>query len=396
MRFGILRKVFLTFFILSIVPTSILSIYALKQINDSGISTLKISRNTIISNSMPLLEVQAKSIAKDIEQLLQKSIDDLNFLATLPQNRTIHKKFYRNNKGRIWIREGKEDEYVEISKKVPFYSEVTFANKDGILVIFNGKKRRKNRDISKSFRSNYGVENYFKNALSLKGKIYVGRVTGFHVAKNKQLNGASNVEKAIGGSRFNGIIRFSKAIYRRGEVYGVLSIALDHRHLMELTQHVLPLNIEDVVFPKYNGGNYAFSVDDEGWIITHPRFWYIRGADSKTGELFNSWSETFNEDKLNKGIIPFNLIQSLTDYTSTVKNLLENQSGVTQIEKDGNLKLIAYSPIKFSAGIYNKKNCFGGVILEVNSETYKKALGEIVKGNKSSVCPTCHLKVMGN
>lgn len=384
MRFGILRKVFLTFFIISIVPASILSINVLKQMNNSGSSLLEVSRNTIVSNSLPMLEVRAKSIAKEIEQLLNKSVNDLNLLAKLPQNRTIHKKFYRNNKGRIWIREGKENDYVEISKKIPLYSEVIFANKDGIIVIYNGNKRRKNRDISKAFRSNYGQENYFQNALSLKGKIYVGRVTGIHVNKDKQLNGAKDVEKAVGGSEFNGIVRFSKAIYRKGDLLGVVSIALDHRHLMELTQHVVPLNKNDVVFPKYNSGNYAFSVDDEGWIITHPRYWYIRGVDSKTGELFTSYSGTFNEEKLKKGLIPYNLTDSLTDYTSMVKSVLKGNSGVSKIEKDGKLRLIVYAPIKFSTGIYKKRNCFGGVVLEVNSEIYKDAMGTLVEVLKTT------------
>ncbi|MCP4161962.1 MAG: hypothetical protein GY760_17965 [Deltaproteobacteria bacterium] len=371
MRFGILRKILIIFLIISLIPSVLLSIYALKKLSESGQEIVETSRETIILNSTPLIESRAKSIASKIELLLEKCLDDINLLSTLPQSRYYHKKFYKIKKGRIWIREGKKDDYVEISKKIPLYSEMTFINKEGLMLFHTGMKRRKSKILLKPFITNYGQENYFQEALKLKGKVFVGRVTGLHIRKEDQLNGAKSVEKAIGGTEYSGIIRFAKAIFRKGELAGVVSLALDHRHLMEFTQHIVPLEKEEIVFPRYNEGNYAFAFDDQGWVITHPRFWYIRGFDDKTGMLFNSDAGTFNEEKLHKGLIPFNLTHTLTDYSSIVKKILNGHSGIIQIKNEKNQRTISFAPIKFNSGI------FGGVVLEIKNDVYNHAVSSI-------------------
>ena len=63
---------------------------------------------------------------------------------------------------------------------------------------------------------------------------------------------------------------FAKTVYGAdGELAGVVVLSLDHRHLMEFSQHISPTEDRNVVFPPYDSGNYAFMFDNEGWIITH-------------------------------------------------------------------------------------------------------------------------------
>lgn len=124
----------------------------------------------------------------------------------------------------------------------------------------------------------------------------------------EQLQGASKVEDAYGGREFEGIIRFAMPVHRDGRFQGVVSLALDHRHLMALTQHVLPIGTSEVIFPSYTSGNYAFLFDDEGWIITHPKFWDIRGHDPASGQLVDPLSAVYNADAMKAGQIPFNLL----------------------------------------------------------------------------------------
>ena len=83
-------------------------------------------------------------------------------------------------------------------------------------------------------------------------------------------------------------------------------IALDQRLLMEFTQHILPNKIETTVFPSYRSGNYAFMFDDEGWAITHPKLWDIRGVD-KSGKWVPAFSSTTKDSTIAAGYIPFNL-----------------------------------------------------------------------------------------
>ena len=135
------------------------------------------------------------------------------------------------------------------------------------------------RDVSKPENTTFKSERYFQETLKLKSReIYVSRVTGWYVNRNQQLGRAERIEDAVEGKKFEGVIRFAiPCIGETGEYEGIVMLSLDHRHLMEFTQHVLPTDERFVVYPSYASGNYAFMFDDEGWIICHPKFYNIRG-----------------------------------------------------------------------------------------------------------------------
>ncbi len=114
--------------------------------------------------------------------------------------------------------------------------------------------------------------------------------------------------------KYNGVIRFVTPVFQNGSKIGILSLGLDHQHLMEFTQHVQPNSPEEKLFPSYNSGDYAFMFDDEGWIITHPKIWDIRGVDGN-GILVPAYTENTSSKSIDLGIIPFNL-DSAAFYTS--------------------------------------------------------------------------------
>ncbi|MDM8538505.1 hypothetical protein QUF70_17250, partial [Desulfobacterales bacterium HSG17] len=273
MRFSILKKFLFAFLILSLSPLFVLSYYARETLIQVGHETVESTKKTLLENSASLLEARARGIARQIELFLQLCQDDLNALTLIDFNPELYLRFSNGHKRQIWIRQGTPGHITEARITIPLYREITYADTDGVekIRILENKIFPGGRHVSLPFWGSFGREDYFNNAKTLPRKeTYVSHLMGVHVRKEEQLNGAQDVENAVGGVPYKGIIRFAAPVFKDGAFAGVVSLALDHRHLMEYTQHVLPVGDREVVFPSYSSGNYAFLFDDQGWSITHP------------------------------------------------------------------------------------------------------------------------------
>ena len=63
------------------------------------------------------------------------------------------------------------------------------------------------------------------------------------------------------GKRFQGLIRWAKAVVRNGKIIGYVSLALDHTHVMEFTDHIIPTEERYSAISDAGTGNYAFMWD---------------------------------------------------------------------------------------------------------------------------------------
>lgn len=118
---------------------------------------------------------------------------------------------------------------------------------------------------------------------------------------------------------------------RDGTLEGIVLLSLDHRHLMELTLHILPTEARFVVFPSYSSGNYAFMFDDGGWIISHPKFYDIRGL-RPDGSGFDPHAPDYTRERLLAGEVPFNLdfVSFINpNYPLIAREVRQGRSGVT-------------------------------------------------------------------
>ncbi|MFO7578317.1 MAG: ATP-binding protein, partial [Pelovirga sp.] len=147
---------------------------------------------------------------------------------------------------------------------------------------------------------------------------------------------------------------------------GVVVLSLDHRHLMKFTQHISPIDDQDVVFPSYESGNYAFMFDDEGWMITHPKYWDLRGYDEQ-GVLVPPYTLATPDDVIAAGRIPFNLLSAgfiHPNYPAVGNRVRQRQSGVlSTINVGGSNKIMAYAPIPYERGVYQRFGVFGGITI---------------------------------
>ncbi len=195
----------------------------------------------------------------------------------------------------------------------------------------------------------------------------------------EELIGRLAPEDTIEGKRYDGVIRFATPVAGAdGKIEGVVSLALDHLHLMQFSQHVKAMELNATVFAGYRDADYTYLYDDEGWIITHPKFWNIRGVDH-LGRLVPAYTDKSSHSEVEVGRTPVNLLQldwkMGEGYHAVV---LETRMGRTGIATSNNLAGIlrtrVYCPIFYDTGQYAKYGIFGGVMMGTRVDKFIELL----------------------
>ncbi len=388
MRLTLFAKLLLWFLLLSLPPLVWFGVDASRRIARVGEEAVERATQALDEKSSQGLELQALGLAEQIARFLEERVQDLRLLATLPKTPQVFEAFVRERTGELWRRQRSSGGRVlEARFRAPLYAEAAWVGPDGrerFRIEPDGPVPAwRLRDVSRPEGTTYGVEDYFVRALEMPpGEPYVGHVTGWHVSKPEQLAGARTVEEAVGGKEYRGIIRFALAVREGDRVQGVVVLALDHRHLMEFSQHVQPLSAERVVFPSYLSGNYAFLFDDEGWIIAHPKFWDIRGL-GPDGRWVPPYTERSSPEAIREGRIPFNLDRAgfvHPNYPLVAREVRAGRSGVTRTFNVAGIdKVMAYAPIPFSHGPYRRYGVFGGVTIGARTEAFHRAAAQTAR-----------------
>jgi signal transduction histidine kinase len=369
------KKVLYAFCGMSLLPLITLAIFAGQSL-DAVEKLLRTSAITALdSQAAETLELRAIMVADEVRTFLRRVESDLAVLARLPVEPEEYLWFYGNHRRPIWIRTGTNQWPRELRPSVRLYKEIAFIDAQGMerLRIVDGVQAEEMRDVSDPANTTYLTEIYFNAARQLKkGEIYVSHVTGWHVNKLDQLAGVETPEESIEGAVYEGVVRFAQPTFTPdGQLQGIVMLSLDHRHLMEFTQHITPTKERFVIFPSYKSGNYAFMFDDDGWIITHPKFWDIRGLD-KSGHLVPPYTKDSSAEAIATGTIPYNLSDAAfihPNYPEVHQAVLGGRSGVVDVTNvGGSKKIMAFAPIFYDSGPYAERGVFGGITIgaEVN------------------------------
>lgn len=383
-RMTIFKKIIITTLLLSLVPlviSSLLLFFSLDYLNSKLPQDITETADRQASES---LQMRAQHVANTISDFLHRCENDTIFIAS---SRLDHKElmnFYTTRRGEVWER-GFNSISDGIRKNVPLYSSIAILDASGKeqIVIRDGYYllRQQLRDVSIRANTEFKNEDYVERIKKLTpGEIYVSHLTGFHVSKQEQLGNAIEPEDAVKGATYYGVVRFGTPIHdKNGKLTGMIILSLNHRHLMEFSQHIDPGRNFSTLFPSYKSGDYSFLFDDEGWIITHPKYWDIRGVDRK-GKLLSPYTQQSSKIDIEYGRIPFNLDHAgfiHTNYPAVAENVRKQKTGYVDITNvGGSKKIMAYAPIIYSSGDYNKYGIFGGVTIGFQVNQFHDAARE--------------------
>ncbi|BDV43572.1 histidine kinase [Geotalea uraniireducens] len=371
-QFPLFRKILLAMLVLSLVPLLVSSL--ILALNLRGVRGELVERSNAAADlrASESLRLQAEQVADSISAFLGQCEADLLLCAALPRTPAVLTAFYDSRRGEVWHRAGSAAAPREVRELLPCYSALAIVDRNGreTFAIREGRvvAPAELRNVATPAGTEYRREEYFKKTRRLaRGEIYVSHLTGYHLSRNEQLAGAPDPESAYGGQEYRGVIRFATPLFdRRGTFAGIVVLSLDHRQLMEFTQHINPGQNRATVFPSYKSGNYAFLFDDEGWIITHPKYWDIRGVD-RAGRLVPPYTSHSSPDDISAGRIPFNLDDAgfiHPNYPRVAELVREGKSGFVDITNVGGAKkIMAFAPIRYHTGDYRRYGIFGGVTI---------------------------------
>jgi PAS domain S-box-containing protein len=214
-----------------------------------------------------------------------------------------------NEKG--WHYRGAEQVGTTVQR--PLFLEMTFIDLKGnekVKVTTSKLLPPELRNVSQRANTYCRAESYFRDLQRLKpGEITVSEVIGPYVGtpiigtytpKRAKEKGVAFAPEQAGyagrenpvGKRFRGLIRWGTPVVKGGKIVGYVTLALDHRHLKEFTDHLVPTEERFSAIADATSGNYAFIWDYKGRSIVHPRDHSIVGYDPTTGEPAVPWLET--------------------------------------------------------------------------------------------------------
>lgn len=194
----------------------------------------------------------------------------------------------------------------------PLFLEMTFVGLDGkerVKVTTSDLTSPELRDVSRRDQTFVKAETYFQHLKDLKpGEIYVSDVIGAYLPSKiigpytpaaaakrgvpfaPEKSAYAGTENPV-GERFRGLVRWATPAVENGEIIGWITLALDHDHLMEFTEHIQPTNERYTPIYDAQSGNYAFIWDYKGRSIVHPRHYFIVGYDAETGDPAPPWMD---------------------------------------------------------------------------------------------------------
>ena len=327
------------------------------------------------------------------------------------------KLMWENPENRMSWRHRKPDDFARESR--PLYKEITFVNPEGMEVIKITERGISNdlRDVSNRGNTYCRVEDYFDHLPSLrKGEIYVSGVIGAHVKgwlhkgpdglKVKQESAYAGKENPQ-GKRFEGIIRWASPVYEGDRRIGYVTMALDHVHVMEFTDHVVPTEERFSNVSDAGSGNYAFLWDYRDRSISHPRDFFICGYDPETGEEVPGWISQEQYDKYKSGSLS---LEDFVKQSPSFQDFSQRKKGAREQVAAGNIaldcrvldtapqcqgwhrgtedggsgsfvilwsglwKFTSYAAVPYYTGVYGKsKRGFGYVTIGANVEDFHKA-----------------------
>ena len=155
-------------------------------------------------------------------------------------------------------------------------------------------------------------------------------------------------------------------IYQAGELVGIAALALDVRHLIEFTAHIVPTNERFAAAPNTSSGSYAYLIDNQANTIAHPNQFYLIGL----GENGEQLPYVTSVEHIGTFPIRLDLLGFLDENLAGIHAIaMEGQAASIQYVWNDKEKFVAYAPIPYFSSEYPAPGGFGwiGIAAEVNA-----------------------------
>jgi HAMP domain-containing protein len=335
--------------VVALVPLALLGFLVLRGYTRASEGAIEESTVALNAKSFEALELRAVETAEGIASFLQEREADLRSLVLLPTTEEAYRRFLAVHRSTLWrVREGQE-----VREPVPLYLEAAYLDTTGREVV---AVRHGLPDIPEGPGNDAAT--YFTRTLELpRGEFYLSHVTGEYV----------NRTEFEGGQRFEGVLRLAMPHYDgAGTVQGVVTLVLDARHLQEFTAHIVPTEERFTAASDARSGNYAYVIDDRGYVIAHPSDDHIVGLDEEGALIpFATKEEEIGFRPLRLDELGFhngNLVE-------IQRAASQGQAGSLPYNWQGNNKIVAYAPIRYTGGGYREPAGFGWV--GIGAEVHK-------------------------
>ena len=201
-------------------------------------------------------------------------------------------------------------DYLGEAEERPLFVEMTFVDLEGrekIKVTHGDLTDKALKNVAERRNTFLGAETYFPELRKLKpGEIYVSEVIGAYVPTHiigaytperlekagkpfkPEASAYAGTENPV-GKRFRGIVRWATPVVQNGRITGYVTLALDHDHIRQFSDRLMPTEQRYTPISDASNGNYAFIWDHKSRSISHPRDYFIVGYDPATGRPATPW-----------------------------------------------------------------------------------------------------------
>ena len=327
----------------------------LSSIKTVGQTVTEDSINALDQRSREAIEVLTTDTAKEIADFLHGRDQDIRLAANLEPSEAGFRSFLNDRTrtlyqhgtwklaedGKSWVAEkpaptrvanvtrpiladnaknfhARAPEYLGEPEKRPIFVEMTFVDLNGqekIKVTTGNLTEKGLKNVVDRNNTFVRAETYFAELKKLKpGEIYVSDVIGAYVPTQAigpylpaalekagkpftpEQSAYAGTENPV-GKRFRGIVRWAMPVHRNGQISGYVTLALDHDHIRQFSDRLMPTEERHTPIADAIKGNYAFIWDHKSRAISHPRDYFIVGYNPQNGLPETPWmDETLYEE----------------------------------------------------------------------------------------------------
>jgi HAMP domain-containing protein len=373
-RSATFRKVLLVLLFSAMLPALLLGWMAVRSGLQAGDTSTALSRAALIEKSQEALELRAVETADAIAEFLSQREADLRALALLPPDGENYLAFSDVHQGDLW---GMRDD-AEYRETVPLYREIAFLDLEGqeIVKVQEGTLSPDLNSVLDPNGTLYPNEDYFQKTLALApGEVYTGRVTAYFLTR----------EAYTAGERYQGVLRFAMPAVEDGDLVGVVTLAMDIRHLMEYVDHLVPTEARFAAAPDPASGSYAYLIDNQANTISHPNQFYLIGM----GEDGETLPYVTSVEQIGTNPIRLDFLGFLDENLAGIHAVaMTGEAGSIRYTWQEHDKFVAYAPIPYFSSEYPAPGGFGwiGIAAEVNAfHQAATQVGETIQGEVNAL-----------